>query len=385
MNIPGLDAPTWSRVSGTDEAQEEEDEAIAEAQWQAEQQQQQRSGVTWIPASGAASNAPLQCDLLVIACGMMSSAFLAAVLDRSNGATDASSASPAAAATTAGIPSSLRELGRFTLSSPPSPSSVGVPSSQQSDLAVGSSATKAARTAAARPYALVLAAPVGEGGDGVALSTVYAFSYLRPAVSQLFEVSEALFAQVAPRRGVIALDTLHQANYISTERPAPCPPLLRTLQTTSASASGADGAVPQLEAPNMVYSLSSAVLSRAEAERLPARLYVSVESRHYVLECLQAFETVLRTGSSSAAQQASASPSSSSSSSSSSSTPSFSSHFLAASQAFLAQADLVRAKQLKQQVRRLQDVYAYAPGQDSSVRQTAAEVQGSGHIDSTHA
>jgi hypothetical protein len=45
----------------------------------------------------------------------------------------------------------------------------------------------------------------------------------------------------------------------------------------------------------------------------------------------------------------------------------------------------VRAKQLKQQVRRLQDVYAYAPGQDSSVRQTAAEVQGSGHIDSTHA
>jgi hypothetical protein len=378
MNIPGLDAPTWSRVSGTDEAQEEEDEAIAEAQWQAEQQQQ-RPVVTWIPASGAASTAPLQCDLLVIACGMMSSAFLAAVLDRSNGATDAASASPAAAATAAGIPSSLRELGRFTLSSPSSSSSVGVPSSQQSDLAVGSSAAKAARTAAARPYALVLAAPVGEGGDGVALSTVYAFSYLRPAVSQLFEVSEALFAQVAPRRGVIALDTLHQANYISTERPAPCPPLLRTLQTTSASSASGHN-VPQLEAPNMVYSLSAAVLSRAEAERLSARLYVSVESRHYVLECLQAFETVLRTGSSSAAQASAAS-----SSSSTSSTPSFSSHFLAASQTFLAQADPVRAKQLKQQVRRLQDVYAYAPGQDSSVRQTAAEVQGSGHIDSTHA
>lgn len=40
QNIPGLDAPSWSRISGNDEQQEEEEEFKAEQIWNQQQQQQ---------------------------------------------------------------------------------------------------------------------------------------------------------------------------------------------------------------------------------------------------------------------------------------------------------------------------------------------------------
>lgn len=41
QNIPGLDAPSWSRTGGVDETQEAEEEAVAEKRWRKEQQQMQ--------------------------------------------------------------------------------------------------------------------------------------------------------------------------------------------------------------------------------------------------------------------------------------------------------------------------------------------------------
>jgi len=40
QNIPGLDAPSWSRISGHDEQQEEEEELKAEQIWIKQQTQQ---------------------------------------------------------------------------------------------------------------------------------------------------------------------------------------------------------------------------------------------------------------------------------------------------------------------------------------------------------
>lgn len=72
---------------------------------------------------------------------------------------------------------------------------------------------------------------------------------------------------------VLLLDSLNQGAYISTARPAPCPPLLRRLQSTAfataaapaAAAAAAAAPVPELEAPNLANTWSASVLTQVSA------------------------------------------------------------------------------------------------------------------------
>lgn len=347
QNIPGLDAPSWSRISGNDEQQEEEEERQAEQRWQ----QQQKAGVktvTYTAAAAASSSAPpaaaaaavaapLSCDLLVVACGMLSSAFLSTMIDGLDGA-----ASP------------LQEIGRFTVAV----EDTGAP-------AVAS--TKQSRAEAARPYALILASLPG------ASTTIYAFNYLRATAPQYFDLTAALFAQVSPKQ-VMLLDTMHHGAFITQERPTPCPPLLRMLQSTavvsaapsaaaaaasvspSSSAPAVAAAIPTLETPNLVYTLSASLLTHAEIARLPARLYLSMESRHYVVETLQAFEAAWEPFLSTLASDSAVA-------------------LRLISKQFLSCPEKRRIAGYKAATARVQKVYGYSAGQDSSMRETAGQVQ----------
>jgi hypothetical protein len=178
---------------------------------------------------------------------MMSSAFLQTLLGA-----EEKDATPA---------SSLRELGRFTLSSAKSaPVAAATPA-----LVVGSSAAKQAAADAKRSYALLLSALPND------TSTLVAFNYSRAGVAEYSDLTQALFAQVSPKR-VLLLDTLHHGSFLSAIRPLPCPPLLRRLQTSAlvqpaaASADSSNGnasasSVVELEAPNLVHSYAAAVLT----------------------------------------------------------------------------------------------------------------------------
>ena len=116
----------------------------------------------------SASSAVISCDLLVVGCGMMSSAFLATMMDGTEG--------NAAAAGGA-----LQELGRFTVT--------------DDAAAAAASSSKQAKAAAARPYALILAQQPGS-------STLYAFNYLRVGAPQYFSLTAALFERVAAKQSV---------------------------------------------------------------------------------------------------------------------------------------------------------------------------------------
>ena len=118
----------------------------------------------------SASSAVISCDLLVVGCGMMSSAFLATMMDGTEG--------NAAAAGGA-----LQELGRFTVTADDAAAAAAAPSSKQ------------AKAAAARPYALILAQQPGS-------STLYAFNYLRVGAPQYFSLTAALFERVRAKQSV---------------------------------------------------------------------------------------------------------------------------------------------------------------------------------------
>lgn len=127
-------------------------------------------------ASGdaSASSAVVSCDLLVVACGMMSSAFLSTMMDGTEG--------NAAAAGGA-----LQELGRFTLTADDAATTAAATAAAPS--------SKSAKAAAARPHALILAHQPGS-------STLYAFNYLRMSAPQYYSVTAALFERVAPKQSV---------------------------------------------------------------------------------------------------------------------------------------------------------------------------------------
>ena len=117
--------------------------------------------------------------------------------------------------------------------------------------------------------------------------------------------------------------------------------------------------MPELEAPNLVYSYAASVLSQCEVSRLPAQLFVSMESRHYVLESLQAFEALFPAllDNSGGLAAGTAAP------------------FRLLARSFLSSSDSRRSSAYKTAIARVQRVYGYSAGQDSSMRETAGEVQ----------
>ena len=346
QNIPGLDAPSWSRISGNDEQQEQEEERAAEQRWQ----QQIKAGtkaVTYTPAAAASSSAtaasvaasPLPCDLLVVACGMLSSAFLSTMIDGLDGS-----------------PSLLQEIGRFTVAA----EDTGAPTLPS---------TKQSRAEAARPYALILASLPGSDSR----TTLYAFNYSRATAPQYFELTAALFGVVRPER-VMVLDTMHHGAYITEQRPTPVPPVLRMLQTTAASAAAPASAtaaasasaapsssplaapIPLLESPNLVHTLSASILTHAEVSNVPAVLYVSMESRHYVAETLEAFEGAWGEFLGTLPAESAVG-------------------LRLISKQFLGETEKRRVAGYKAAAARVQKVYGYSAGQDSSMRETAGQVQ----------
>lgn len=138
----------------------------------------------------SASFAVISCDLLVVACGMMSSAFLATLMDGAEG--NAAAASGA-----------LQELGRFTVTADDAAATAAAPSSKQ------------AKAAAARPYALILAQQPGS-------STLYAFNYLRVGAPQYFSLTAALFERVKAKQSVPRISNESNANQSSWSEEPHC-------------------------------------------------------------------------------------------------------------------------------------------------------------------
>lgn len=173
-----------------------------------------------------------------------------------------------------------------------------------------------------------------------------------------------LSTKVADNVRVIVLDTFPFASYISAASPNSGadahPPLLRRVSNSFATNDvNVHQSTLPLEPPNVVGSWGANIMEYCESQGIPAHLFVSVESRHYVPECFAAFENIL--------------PLFSSSSSSSSSTPSA---VVAASPfvTFLSLSTSVRQSLYDAESSMVQRLYGYKPGMEAGAASTAGEV-----------
>lgn len=330
MEIPGLDAPTWSRAGPTDAIQEAEEEERERKRWEERIKKGEKS-IRFVSSDASSSSFPLSCDLLMIGAGNMASAFIEALINTQQKENE------------------MKELARW------------IDNTQKE---AGESGSKEKRSKEQKQLAFILQSPVSSSSASStpSPSILFALNYLRPTAPQYADLTQALFDCVKPKQ-VLILDTIHAASFLSTSRSTTHPPLLRRIQTSHVPLSDDqqhhEQQVNMLESPNLVQGLAAAILTQCEVEQLPAQLFVSLESRHYVAECFQAFEQLFPSLFTTLLPNSLTQPSS----------------LIRVSVDQLMSLSLAaRTKKYNVEAARLKSRCGYTAGQDSSVRETASEV-----------
>jgi hypothetical protein len=122
-------------------------------------------------------------------------------------------------------------------------------------------------------------------------SVVLGLNYAEVAAEAMTVWSEGLFDHIRADR-VLVLDTCPLSSFISTDPSSavPCPPLLFALQTSVSPP--LPSSLSPLPPPNLLHSLSSALLIHCELSSIPSTLLVSFVSPHFTGESIAAFHAL---------------------------------------------------------------------------------------------